>query len=122
MFTITPPPTRWGRHARMKRKVASGPVSHPDSNSDSGMSASGPSAGTSALFTRMSTVPCSRTVESTHSCTSAASVTSHSSAVAVPPRSTMVAAVRSTFDRVRPATTTVAPASASANATPSPTP
>jgi hypothetical protein len=122
MFTITPPPLRCGRHARMNRNVASGPVFHPASNSSSGISAIGPSGGTCALFTRMSTVPYSRTVTSTHSCTWTGSVTSHSSGVATPSRAAMVAAVRSTLLFVRPATTTLAPASASASATPSPTP
>src|SRR4029077_616764 len=78
--------------------------------------------GTWALFTRMSTVPYSRTVKSTQSCTWTGSVTSHSRGAATPSRSAMAVAVRSTLDLVRPATTTLAPASASASATPSPTP
>ncbi len=51
-----------------------------------------------------------------------ASVTSHCSATASPPRRTISSAVSTTFDSVRPTTATRAPSAASARAIPRPIP
>src|SRR5215469_6988408 len=70
----------------------------------------------------MSMPPSSATVRATVRAMSSGLKTSHTTAIALPPRSTMVRAVPATFASVRPAATTAAPAAASASAIPCPTP
>ena len=70
----------------------------------------------------MSTVPKCSTVRSTQAWMSSSSFTSHTSASAEPPRSSISAATACTFDSVRAATVTPAPSAASAKAMPRPTP
>src|SRR5438034_546962 len=110
------------RNARVHRKVPVAFTASTRFQSSSEVFATGALCATPALLTRMSTLPAFRVTALTRSATLAASVTSHGTAHALPPRPRISVATCSMRSVRRAATTTAAPSAASAFATAAPMP
>src|SRR5882672_9989638 len=77
---------------------------------------------TPALLTSTSNLPNASTAERTAFCASAARLTSHTTAMALPPDASMSSTTAWSFSKRRPATATLAPSRAKARAVPRPMP
>src|SRR2546430_13757561 len=107
----------------MNQNEANGPLAKEIRNCSSSRSCSGmPTMASTALFTRMSTVPVASTTEATQALTSSEFSTLQIRCSALPPASAMRAIVSAAVSLLRSTTTMTAPSRAIANAMPRPTP